>query len=86
MVPGGEKGDVHLHANMGPRSQMIPEKFRELGPGHEAMMKLHPGRSDMLPSQQKMVSLPFAEYPQQGHCMGPGQSFPYLRVDATTVA
>jgi hypothetical protein len=56
MVPGGEKGDVHLQANMGPRSQMIPEKCRELGLGNEAMMKLHPGRSDMLPSQQKMVT------------------------------
>jgi hypothetical protein len=41
---------------------MIPEKIIESGPGPEAIMKLHPGRSDMLPAQQKMVSLPFAEH------------------------
>jgi hypothetical protein len=86
MVPGGEKGDVHLHSNMVPKSQMIPEKIIESGPGPEAIMKLHPGRSDMLPAQQKMVSLPFAEHPQQEHCMGPGQSYPCLRLHAATVA
>jgi hypothetical protein len=86
MVPGGEKGDVHLHANMGPKFQMTPEKIRDLGPRPEVMMKLHPGRSDMLLAQQKIVSLPFAEHPQQEHCMGLGQSFPCLRVHAATVA
>jgi hypothetical protein len=65
MVPGGEKGDVHPHDNMGPRSQMNPEKIRESMPGPEVMIKLHPGRSDLLLAQQKMVFLPFAEHPQQ---------------------
>jgi hypothetical protein len=86
MVPGGEKGDVHLHASMGLRSQMIPEKIRESGPGSEVMIKLHPGSSEMLLSQQNMVSLPFAEHSQQEHCMGPGQSFPCLSLRAATVA
>lgn len=71
MGPGSMKGDVNLNVNMSSNPPMIPQKMREGGVGPEEMMKMRPGVSEMLPSQQKMVPLPFGEHPQQEYGMGP---------------
>ncbi|XP_067402419.1 B-cell CLL/lymphoma 9 protein isoform X2 [Emydura macquarii macquarii] len=76
MGPGSMKGDISLNVNMGSNPPMIPQKMREAGVGPEEMMKLRPGVSEMLASQQKMVSLPFGEHPQQEYGIGPRPFLP----------
>ncbi|EMP34791.1 B-cell CLL/lymphoma 9 protein, partial [Chelonia mydas] len=76
MGPGSMKGDISLNVSMGSNPSMIPQKMREAGVGPEEMMKLRPGVSEMLSSQQKMVSLPFGEHPQQEYGMGPRPFLP----------
>uniref|UniRef100_A0A670HNM9 BCL9 transcription coactivator n=1 Tax=Podarcis muralis TaxID=64176 RepID=A0A670HNM9_PODMU len=71
MGPGSMKGDVNLNVNMSSNPPMIPQKMREAGVGPEEMMKMRPGVSEILPSQQKMVPMPFGEHPQQDYGMGP---------------
>ncbi|KAJ7320430.1 hypothetical protein JRQ81_019941 [Phrynocephalus forsythii] len=71
MGPGGMKGDVNLNVNMNSNPPMIPQKMREAGVSPEEMMKMRPGISEMHPSQQKMVPLPFGEHPQQDYGVGP---------------
>jgi hypothetical protein len=62
MTPGGMKGNANLNVKMGCKSQMVPQNMTEYVTHPEEMMKLLSGRSDTLPVQQKMVSLPFGEH------------------------
>lgn len=76
MGPGGMKGDMGMNVSMGSNPPLVPQKLREAGVGPEEMMKLRPGVSEMLSSQQKMVPLPFGEHPQQEYGMGPRPFLP----------
>ncbi|XP_015673199.1 B-cell CLL/lymphoma 9 protein [Protobothrops mucrosquamatus] len=69
--PSSMKGDVNLNVNMTSNPPMLPQKMREAGVGPEEIMKMRTGVSEMLSSQQKMVSLPFGEHPQQDYGIGP---------------
>ncbi|KAK9402213.1 B-cell CLL/lymphoma 9 protein [Crotalus adamanteus] len=69
--PSSMKGDVNLNVNMTSNPSMLPQKMREAGMGPEEIMKMRTGVSEMLPSQQKMVPLPFGEHPQQDYGIGP---------------
>jgi hypothetical protein len=85
MTPGRMKDNVNLNVNMGSNSQMIPQNMRVFVTHPEEMMKLFPGRSNMLPAQQKILSLPFGEHQEQEYGMCPCHSFPCLRVLPSTV-
>jgi hypothetical protein len=85
MTPEGMKGNANLNVNMGSNSQMIPQNMREFVTHPEEMMKLLPGRSEMLSVQQKMVSQPFGDHQEQKYDMCPCHSFPCFRVLPTTV-
>jgi hypothetical protein len=85
MTPGWMKGNANLNVNMGSNSQMIPQNMRQFVIHPEEMMKLLPGKSEMLPAQQKMVSLSFGEHQEQEYGMCPCNSFPCLRFLPTTV-
>ncbi|KFR17543.1 B-cell CLL/lymphoma 9 protein [Opisthocomus hoazin] len=76
MGPGSMKGDMGMNVSMGSNPPLVPQKLREAGVGPEEMMKLRPGVSEMLSSQQKMVPLPFGEHPQQEYGMGPRPFLP----------
>ncbi|XP_030913966.1 B-cell CLL/lymphoma 9 protein isoform X5 [Geospiza fortis] len=68
--------DMGMNVSMGSNPPLVPQKLREAGVGPEEMMKLRPGVSEMLSSQQKMVPLPFGEHPQQEYGMGPRPFLP----------
>ncbi|NWI91872.1 BCL9 protein, partial [Pitta sordida] len=76
MGPSSMKGDMGMNVSMGSNPPLVPQKLREAGVGPEEMMKLRPGVSEMLSSQQKMVPLPFGEHPQQEYGMGPRPFLP----------
>jgi hypothetical protein len=81
----GMKGNVNLNVNIGSNSQMIHQNIKQFVTHPEEMMELLPGRSDMLPAQQKVVSLSFGEHQEQEYGMCPCHSFPCLRVLPSTV-